>query len=196
MYRIAACALLFTAIAAAETFENRQTKTFNFKPGQTLHFQSEFGHLEVKTGDVANVKVEAYHRVEASSQQKAQEIFNDLALEGKPQSDGVAIEAYLKTGWVEGDDHSWRNHICMSGHRLRQTGDDGNYCLKYAEELKELKYIVTVPKKATLDLETRAGHMAIADIDGPVTAKTAGGHITAGHIGGVAMISTPVDTSR
>ena len=50
LQRIATCVLLLTAFAAAETFEDRQTKTFDFKPGTTLRFAAEYGHLDVRTG--------------------------------------------------------------------------------------------------------------------------------------------------
>jgi DUF4097 and DUF4098 domain-containing protein YvlB len=79
----------------------------------------------------------------------------------------------------------------MSNNHLHShPDDDRTYCLKYAEQLREVRYTLTVPRKVNLNVETRAGHMTIADIDGPVTATTAAGHITAGHVGGVAMIQT------
>jgi hypothetical protein len=191
LHRIAACALLFTAFAAAESFEDRQTKTFDFKPGQTLRFEAEYGHLDVKSGDVSRVTLEAYRRVEEATKEQAQEIFGDLAIDSKPDANGLSISTYFKTGW-EPEDSGWGRHRnCMSNNHLHShPDDDRTYCLKYAEQLREVRYTLTVPRKVKLNVETRAGHMTIADIDGPVTATTAGGHITAGHVGGVAMIQT------
>jgi hypothetical protein len=190
-HRITACALLLTAFATAETFEDHQTKTFDFKPGQALRFEAEFGHLDVKSGDVNRVTLEAYRRVENATKEQAQQIFNDLGIDSKPDANGLSIATYFKTGW-EPEDSGWGHHRnCMSSNRLRShPDDDRTYCLKYADQLREVRYTLTVPRKVNLNVETRAGHMTIADIDGPVTATTAGGHITAAHIGGVAKIQT------
>jgi len=194
MYRFVACFLLFTAFAAAETFENRQTKSYDFKPGQGLHFRSELGHVEVKSADVAKVEVVAYERVEADSKAEAQKIFDDLALDGAPQSDGLGVEAYFKNGWQDRGDDGWGNrgyNHCMSGRGFHAPhNDDTTYCLAYGQDLREESYTITVPKKLNLNVETRAGRITIGDIDGPVTARTAGGHVTAGHIGGETKITT------
>jgi hypothetical protein len=191
--RIAACVLLLTAFAAAETFEDRQTKTFGFKPGTALKFSAEYGHLDVKTGDVQNVQLEAYRRVETSSKERAQEIFNDLAIDSKQLSDGLGIQTYFKTGWEpRGRSDEWGNRgPCMGGNDLVPPRDSNQeYCLKYGRELRETRYTLTIPKKLNLFVKTVAGHITIADVDGPVTAQTAGGHISAGHIGGAANIQT------
>lgn len=194
-HRLAAAVLLISAFAAAETFEDRQHKSFDFKPGTTLHFNAEYGHLDVKTGDVAKVELEAYRRVETSSKEKAQQIFDDLAIDAKNESDGLGIRTYFKNGWEErgsGDWDDWGNHgPCMSGNNFVAGRDEHTtYCLKYGRELRETRYTLTVPRKLNLQVQTRAGHVTIADIDGPVTATSAGGHISAGHIGGVANIQT------
>lgn len=191
--RIAACVLLLTAFAAAETFEDRQTKTFDFKPGTSLKFASEYGHLDVKTADVQNVQLETYRRVEVSSKEQAQEIFNDLAIESRQLSDGLGIQAYFKNGWEERDgwDHWGNRGPCMSGNNLTPERDSNQqYCLKYGRELRETRYTLTVPKKLNLFVKTAAGHITIADVDGPVTAQSSGGHVSAGHIGGTANITT------
>lgn len=190
-HRIAACALLLTTFVAAETFEDRQTKTFDFKPGQALRFNAEYGHLDVKSGDVNQVTLEAFRRVEYATKEQAQEIFNDLAIDAKPDANGLSIATYFKAGW-EPEDSGWGRHRnCMSSNHLHaHPDDDRTYCLKYAEQLREVRYTLTVPRKLNLNVDTRAGHITIADIDGPVTATTAGGHITAGHVGGVANFQT------
>jgi hypothetical protein len=194
LQRIATCVLLLTAFAAAETFEDRQTKTFDFKPGTTLRFAAEYGHLDVRTGNVSNVQLETYRRVETDTKDKAQEIFNDLAVESKPQSEGLDIRTFFKNGWVERDGWDrWEGNRgpCMSGDNLAQPrNDDRTYCLKYGRELRETRYTLTIPKKLNLFVKTRAGHITIDDVDGPVTAWSAGGHISAGHIGGAADIHT------
>lgn len=190
-HRLFAAAVLLSTLAAAETFEDRQTKTFDFKPGQTLRFESEYGHLDVRSGDVAKVTLEAYRRVETGSKEAAQKIFDDLAIDSAPQADGLGISAYFKNGWEERDGGWHERGPCMSGNHVHSLrNDDTTYCLKYGEELREIRYTLTVPKKVTLNVETRAGHITIDDIDGPVTAQSAGGHITARHIGGTANIRT------
>ena len=191
MHRLVACFLLFTALAAAETFENRQTKSYDFKPGQSLRFRSELGHVEVKSADVAKVEVVAYERVNADSKAEAQKIFDDLTLEAMPGAEGLGVEAYFKSGWQERGDWGHGFNHCMSGRGFHAPrNDDTTYCLAYGEELREVSYTITVPKKLDLDVATRAGHITIGDIDGPFTASTAGGHVTAGHIGGATKITT------
>jgi DUF4097 and DUF4098 domain-containing protein YvlB len=129
--------------------------------------------------------------VENASKEQAQEIFNDLGIDAKPDANGLSITAYFKTGW-EPDDRGWGHHrTCMSSDHLHsRVNSNETYCLKYADQLREVRYTLTVPRKVNLDVDTRAGHITIADIDGPVTATTAGGHISGGHVGGVAKIQT------
>lgn len=193
--RLAAIGLLLAGTAFAESFEDRQTKSFDFKPGSTLRFRAEYGHLEVRTGTTDKVELEAYRRVETSSREKAQEIFNDLAIESRPEAGGLAVITYFKTGWQEQDRWDWdsdhRRGPCMGGNNFTpERNDNRTYCLKYGRELRETRYIVTVPKKLNLNVETRAGHVKIMDIDGPVTARSAGGHIETGNVGGAADILT------
>jgi hypothetical protein len=194
LQRIATCVLLLTAFAAAETFEDKQTKTFDFKPGTTLRFGAEYGHLDVRTGNVSTVQLETYRRVETPDKQTADQIFKDLAVESKPQTDGLDIRAFFKEGWVERDGwDSWENNRgpCMSGESLAQPhNDDRTYCLRYGRYLRETRYTLTIPKKVNLYVKTRAGHISIDDVDGPVNAWSAGGHISVGHVGGEANIQT------
>jgi hypothetical protein len=194
LHRIATCVLLLTAFAAAEQFEDKQTKTFDFKPGTTLRFRAEYGHLDVRTGNVNNVTLETYRRVETPDKATADQIFKDLSVESKPQTDGLDIRAFFKDGWVERDGwDSWGDNRgpCMSGDNLAQPrNSDRTYCLKYGRYLRETRYTLTVPKKLNLNVQTRAGHISIDDVDGPVTAWSAGGHISVGHVGGAADIHT------
>ena len=197
--------LLLTLVARAEEFTDKLSKTFPLKPGNTLTLDADFGFVEVRTsGSGAQVQVEVFRRVTADSKEEAQKIFDDLVLESRPDKEGTLVLSRFQKGWQkrEEDGNRWRNTICESRSSelepydwdrrdSREHGDDGNvYCLSYGRQIREYRYVVTLPRNQNLRVRTRAGHIEISDVDGYVKARTAGGHITAGVVKGEADLRT------
>ncbi len=188
MHRFLLAFSLLLAVASAEEFTDTVKKTFPAQSGQSLAFVADYGTVEVKTADVANVQLEVYRRVETDSKARAQQIFDDLSVSGSNDNGTVHITGELKNGWKPQRDHEWDE-----GHTICMSRDDrgrGNYCLEYARELREMRYIITVPKKFNVNVETHAGHVRSADVDGDLDITTRGGHVEAGNVTGKTHITT------
>jgi len=155
-----------------EDFEDHSQKTFNVHPGGTLNFDSEYGTVNVKPGETQTATIQLDRKVQAPSEQEAKKILDDLEIETSQEGETVHYRARFKTGWTESD-QGGDSSFCHN-HR----------CLSYARDLRQMDFIITVPRQFNLDLATQAGHMEIGDIDGKVQAETSGGHISLGKIGG------------
>jgi DUF4097 and DUF4098 domain-containing protein YvlB len=101
----------------------------------------------------------------------------------------LQLTGEFKTGWKPDSGRGDWNHgrtICMN----REEDGDDNVCLEYARELREHGYTLTIPKKMNVRVDTRAGHVGVADLIGQLDAKTRGGHVTVGTVTGPTNIST------
>jgi DUF4097 and DUF4098 domain-containing protein YvlB len=187
IWPIFSCALLLLGAAYAEEFTDKVQKQFPVQPGQTLSLTADYGHVEIKTAEVQTVQVEVFRRVETDSKARAQQIFDDFALNGTTRGGVLQLTGEFKTGWKPGrGDWEHGRTICMS----RDEAGDDYVCLEYARELREHGYTLTIPKKMNVRVDTRAGHVGIADLAGQLDVKTRGGHVTAGAVSGVTNINT------
>jgi hypothetical protein len=183
------CSLFLLGVAYGEEFTDRVQKEFPVQPGQTLSLTADYGHVEIKTADVQNVKVEVFRRVDTDSKARAQQIFDDFSLSGANTGGVLQLTGEFKTGWIPDhgrDDGGHGRTICMS----RDEGGGEQVCLEYARELREHGYALTIPKRMNVRVDTRAGHVGIADLTGQLEVKTRGGHVTAGSISGSTNINT------
>jgi DUF4097 and DUF4098 domain-containing protein YvlB len=179
---------LLSSVATAEEFVDTVRKQFPAQSGQSLAFVADCGTVEIKTANVSNVQLEVYRRVETSSKARAQQIFDDLAVSGANENGTVRINGGFKNGWVPQRGRDWDEGrvICIS---RTENGKD-NVCLDYARELREMRYVITVPKKFNVNVETRAGHVRSDDVDGNLDITTRGGHVEAGNVTGKTHINT------
>jgi hypothetical protein len=189
MHRLLLATALLVASAAADEFTDRVSKTVDAQPGQTLRLTADYGHVNVQTADVAHVKIEVHRTVRTDSEARAKQIFNDFELTAANNNGVVEVNGSFREGWKPGH---WRErrgdrNVCMS----RNEGDaDDHVCLEYARELREHAYTITLPRKFHVNVETRAGHVEVADVDGNLDARTRGGHVDARAVTGTTHIHT------
>ncbi len=183
--------LLFAAtLLHAEDVTDKLEKSFPVTSGGTLKLVAEFGSVEVRSADVNEVKVTVERRVDADTKQQAQEILNDFVLEPSTSGNTLEIHGRFKTGWVarsHGENGNW--NMCTSNLDGRSDSHE-TYCLRYAHELREHRYIVTIPRKLNLFVHTQAGHVSTEDVDGELGISTAGGHVTIGNVTHKADVTT------
>lgn len=144
--------LAFTAcedISWAESKEDILTKSFNVSEGGALTMDVERGSIEVDTEKGDTLKVKVVMKARASSESKAQEIFEDYHIDFKHTGSDVRVTAE----W-EGS-----KRFFSRGNKLR------------------VRFLVTVPEKYDLDLRTSGGSISVSDIEGEVKVKTSGGSL-------------------
>lgn len=177
---LCAAAMLSPKMLQAEELEDHGQKSFNVHPGGTINFDSEYGSVTVKTGDVGTATIQLDRKVEASTAQEARKILDDLEIDASQDGDTVRYRARFKNGWGE-----WQSE----GDGERSLCRD-HHCLAYARNLRQISFTITVPRQFNLDLSTEGGHMEIGDIEGKVHAETSGGHVSLANITGPVNVRT------
>jgi DUF4097 and DUF4098 domain-containing protein YvlB len=183
--------LLLTSSAVAEEFTDTVKKQYPVKPGETLSLRADYGSIVVRTADVQNVEVDVTRRVETDSKARAQQIFDDFALSANSSAGVLQLTGEFKNGWkqmaVADGWHKGRS-ICMS--REDDDRENDTVCLEYARELRQHSYTITLPKRLNVNLNTRAGHVEVGDLNGELNVHTSGGHVVAGAVTGKTNINT------
>jgi len=147
------CLCLSTNLSAAG-FEKKIEKSFDVSMGGTLDLDSDVGSVTITQNSGDRVVINVMLTATASTQHKAQEIFDEFELSFVNNENNVKIEGDMLN-------HSlWRNN-----------------------QLK-VRFNVTVPKNYNLDIKTGGGKIDVTDIKGNVELKTSGGSIVLGKIDG------------
>src|SRR3954466_6450833 len=127
-YAALAAVLGLASISAAHAaIESPIHRSFNVRPGGTITIDADLGDIKVTSGG-SNVSVDVIRRAKTSSQTKANDLFDDLAVTFTPEGDSVRIRAKYD------QPSSWFN---------------GNNDL-------EVRFVVSVPSQYNVDLRTSA----------------------------------------
>jgi hypothetical protein len=179
---VAFAALAAPAPAAAEELSDTIHKSFPIRAGGTLALESDYGAVRIKTGSGSTVEVELYRRVRADSREEAQKIMDDFALESVGNGDKLTLDGVFKTGWEERG-RGWESNDGSRHYGRHNDGPtmcDNGRCLKWARNLREFRWVITVPKQLNLSLHTRVGEVTVPEMDGSVRVRTAAGDVELG----------------
>ena len=149
--------LMGTAIADASV-EHHIERSFQVTPGGRLIIDSDRGSIEVRTAehDLVDVKIE--RKVKKNGKWSVEEVLEDLAITFDHSDDGVIIKAKYDREIIR----RWNRER----NRLR------------------VKFLITVPQRYNVDLQTVGGGISIGDLEGEVRSQTAGGSLRIGRIKG------------
>lgn len=157
-------------------------KTFTVQPGGLLKATTQGGDIEVRSTDTHEVRVIARQTIDASSEAKADELLEQLALSMEQQGNEVICEA--KYG--ERQRFRWN----FSGQPVRvdfivAVPKNFNADLKTAQAEAQGKLDAGLFKATiNLDLRTSGGDISVGDLNGEVKARTSGGDIKIAKIDG------------
>ncbi|MGE5342332.1 MAG: DUF4097 family beta strand repeat-containing protein [Candidatus Omnitrophota bacterium] len=132
-------------------------KSFTVGDGGTLTMDVRSGAIEIDSAPGNTVKIKVIRHVSTLSERKARRILDRNPIRIEQSGNNVSIKGESE------------NHGLFSWLR--------NYNLR-------VKYIITVPAKTNLDLETAGGSVKVGNIEGNVKATTAGGSLRFGTIKG------------
>ncbi|MBN1782118.1 DUF4097 family beta strand repeat protein [bacterium] len=136
--------------------EKTMSKEFQVKPGGTLYIDASYGTIQVVSQNDPAVKVEVTFKRKTGSQEKLQQMIDDLDLKFKTEGSDVYIvmesenDSFFSNFWKHMDVH----------------------------------FDVIVPTKYNVDLKTSGGSIAVGDLDGNAKSKTSGGSLKFGKITG------------
>lgn len=146
-----------------EFFDLSEELFLDVRSGGRLKLDAEFGHIEIKTGDVQKAKIELTRSIWAPDEVRAKELATMQMVECSSDDGNLSIRSTMSP-------------------ELRNT--------KERSPFKEIKFIVTVPKKYNLVLRTAGGHIQVMDIAGKVELQTAGGHLSLANVEGPVVAKT------
>jgi|CZKI01.1.fsa_nt_gi hypothetical protein len=145
----------FTASASAK-IERVVEKSFQVQSGVHLTVSTSGGEIRVVPSSDSVVKVVAKEHIRASSEADADAILQKLDLVIEQRGNEVVATASYKDG-VGFHFGGWPP--------------------------VQVDFVVTVPRRASVDLKTSGGDIFVGDLDGAVRARTSGGEIDLGKIG-------------
>lgn len=151
------------ALSAHAKIERSVEKTFTVTPGGTLRVETTGGLIRVETNDSSTVKITARQKIRADSEIEADELLKKLTL-------------VMETAG---------NDVTASAKYEKSTGG-----FRWGNQPVQVDFIVTIPRRFSVALNTSGGDIAVADLDGKVGARTSGGDIRLGKISGAVDAST------
>lgn len=140
-------------------------KSYNVNADDKLEVENSFGNVMVSTWDKKEITVDIEIVANASSEEKAQDIMNEIDV--KEIHEGHIISFKTKVGEIHNDGR---------GKRDRNNDDDRAFYIDY---------VIHMPAGNRLQLENSFGKTAVPDLNGLVNLTSKFGSLTAGKLANV-----------
>jgi len=155
---VVAGALGLLSVAAAQaSIDNTVHKTFKVADGGTLIIDADLGDISVSVSNAGGVTVDVIRRARTTRQSRANELYGKYDLSFAQEGNNVRV-----TGKY---DHPFR-------------------FFDFFDNDLDVKFVVTVPARYNVQLNTSGGDVRVGDLNGEVRAKTSGGDLDLGRING------------
>lgn len=125
-------------------------KTYNVESGGSLTVLSEFGAIEIQTAEQEKVEVVITKESKSKLVKASQEVLEDFELAFEHKGSDVHIRGAFKQGWEH-----WQKQL----NRLK------------------IHFLITVPQRYNIDLNTTHGGISVADLTGDARVRTSGGSL-------------------
>ncbi|MCW8848701.1 MAG: hypothetical protein OQJ81_01880, partial [Melioribacteraceae bacterium] len=144
------------------SIDKNEKKSFDVSFGGQLVVDTDKGSLIVETHNSSKIEVEILMTAKTNDDDLAEKLFNDFSVSYDHSGSDLKIVGKFKGG------KSWLKNLFggSSSNKLN------------------VKFIITVPEKYNVDLNTSGGGIAVGDLEGLVEARTSGGGLTFGNIHG------------
>jgi hypothetical protein len=147
-------AVLTLSLVGTATGEIRDTinKSFSVQPGGTLNIETSRGSIEVVARTSDTVEVEIIREVKTSNEEDAQKVLDKFSITFDQRGSDVYVTAKNKDSGLS---KLWNDLF----KKLR------------------VKYIVSVPTRYNVDLDTAGGSISIDGLEGRADTRTSGGSL-------------------
>lgn len=145
---------LLTLTAAARGAEEVIEKSFQVGEGGVLTVVSDMGAIEVEASGGDLVQVQVIYQPNSRSKKEVEEMRKNFQVDFSRQGNDVRVEARLKN---------------------RRQDRQGGW---------QVQFLIKVPRKYNVNLNTAGGSIAVGDLEGEVIAETTGGSLNFGNIKG------------
>lgn len=148
--------IMLTCVAQAAT-EEEVHETFAVDPDGTLIVDVTFGSVTVTAGDTSEVTVDVWRRITRPKKKAEEEFLRKNPIQFKQEGNTLTVR---------------------SSHN--ETGSLWNMRRKK----NEAKYVVSVPLRFNVDLDTSGGPISVNDLSGSVKAHSSGGGLHFARVNG------------
>ena len=139
-------------------------RSYTVTTSDKLEIENSFGDVVVNTWDKNEIKVDIEIGAKASSDQKAQEILDQIAV--KDSRSGNTI--------------SFKTDVDINDHKGRNKHDDGDGDRKFY-----IDYTIYMPASNPLNIENSFGKTKVPDFKGPVSLTSKFGSLNTGNLANV-----------
>lgn len=154
--------LTFTASILYGSIEKNEKKSFDVSWGGKLFIDTDKGSIIVETHNSEEIEVEMLLTAKTNDEEYAEKLFNSFKVEYDHNGSDLNIVGKFKGG------KSWLSNL-FGGSKSNKL---------------RVKFILTVPEKYNVDLNTSGGGISVGDLEGFVEARTSGGGLKFGNITG------------
>jgi hypothetical protein len=162
-----ACLFIATQVKAEDPLVEKKktyTKSYTVSNNDNITFNNQFGELQLNTWDKNEVKVTVTITAEASTDERAQAILDQISIDDGKGNDGV----FFKTRIDKQKDGNW------------SRGEKQGY---------HIDYVVYMPARNPLTARNDFGPMSIGDYNGEVTLESKYGSLTTGKLSNVKRVA-------
>ncbi|HVT04738.1 MAG TPA: DUF4097 family beta strand repeat-containing protein [Thermoanaerobaculia bacterium] len=160
---IAMATVAAAAFPAAAAISSNIQKNFSVAAGGKLIVDTDLGDVEVRTSPSNSVSVQVFREARLADAKDAEKLFSKFHL--KFEQKGNDIE-------VRGD------------------YEDQSFFHLFDNARLNVRFVITVPSRYDVDVNTSGGDVSVADLAGNVTIKTSGGDLKIGRIDGTVDAGT------
>ncbi len=153
-------AWLFAADGPDTEKKKTYSKSYSIGANDKVSINNQFGTVRINTWTKSEVKVDVTITVSSSSDERAQEIIDNISIDDSKGSDGV----------------SFKTSIGKNGNGKKNN--NGN-------QKMEIDYEVNMPASNPLDLENQFGKTFVPDMSGPSEITQKFGDLVAGNLSNV-----------
>ena len=143
----------FAGDAGGESFSETISAEFPFERMPHLRVRNISGETTIKVGEPGKISVVARKHVNASSEDRAKRLLENLEIRMEKDDDDLVVEPHLyeqERGWVD----------LFRGKRFR------------------VDFEITVPREVTVEAQTVSGDLSVAGTRGPLDVQTVSGDLT------------------
>lgn len=160
MVLISFVTLLITSAGIIGAIEKEEKKTFTVNFGGNLDLETDKGSISIKTHSLETVIVEVFLKAKTNNEELAEKLFNNFIITYNHNDKDIKIRAKYKGG------KSWFGNLFGSSKWNKLN----------------VRFVIVVPEKYNVDLNTSGGGIRVDDLEGYVNANTSGGSLKFGNI--------------
>jgi hypothetical protein len=166
LFLVLASPVISKAAGSDEDVRKKRTinKSYNVGPDDKLEIENQFGNVQVDTWDKNQITVDITIGVRASTEEKAQEVMNELDV--KEVNSGHIINFKTKVGEIHNNDKNQK-------HRGSNEDDDRSFYIDY---------VIHMPSGNRLNVENSFGRTEIGDFKGLVSLTSKFGSLKTGRL--------------